>query len=156
MSKFLLNLLVQIFKALPNSKIQFKIQKEILPLFQPEQPNWPNPPFWPSPPRQLGHLHSSWVSASWSAQTTPSPHLLLYQAGRHHHLTPERRHVATLVCLPVCPFSSPKQTPPLPLPLPFPHNCPPSSWPKQTPSLAFFKAHHLPPSPHLPEPSPHL
>jgi hypothetical protein len=49
------------FQSLTNSKNQFKIRKEILPLFQPEQPNWPDPPFWPSPPGRPSHLHSSWA-----------------------------------------------------------------------------------------------
>jgi hypothetical protein len=47
MSKSLLNLLLQIFKALVNSKIQFLIQKSFFPCFRPGQPCGPFG-LWPS------------------------------------------------------------------------------------------------------------
>jgi hypothetical protein len=49
MSKFLLNLLLQISKALVNSKIQFLIQKSFFPFFRPGQPCGPFG-LWPSQP----------------------------------------------------------------------------------------------------------
>jgi hypothetical protein len=49
MSKFLLNLLLQISKALINSKIQFLIQKFLFPDFRPGRPRGPLG-LWPSPP----------------------------------------------------------------------------------------------------------
>jgi hypothetical protein len=49
MSKFLLNLLLQISKALVNSKIQFLIQKFIFPDFRPGRPRGPLG-LWPSQP----------------------------------------------------------------------------------------------------------
>jgi hypothetical protein len=49
MSKFLLNLLLQIFKALVNSKIQFLIRKFIFPDFWPGRPRGPLG-LWPSQP----------------------------------------------------------------------------------------------------------
>jgi hypothetical protein len=49
MSKFLLNLLLQISKALVNSKIQFLIRKFIFPDFRPGRPRGPLG-LWPSPP----------------------------------------------------------------------------------------------------------
>jgi hypothetical protein len=49
MSKFLLNLLPQISKALVNSKIQFLIRKFIFPDFRPGRPRGPLG-LWPSPP----------------------------------------------------------------------------------------------------------
>jgi hypothetical protein len=49
MSKFLLNLLLQISKALVNSKIQFLIQKFIFPDFQPGRLRGPLG-LWPSQP----------------------------------------------------------------------------------------------------------
>jgi hypothetical protein len=52
MSKFLLNLLAQISKALVNSKIQFLIQKISFLRFWPDRPcgplgRWPSRPHWP-------------------------------------------------------------------------------------------------------------
>jgi hypothetical protein len=55
-SKFLLNLLVQIFKALVNSKIQFLFRKGFFSRFWPSQPIrspacpafWPSWPYWPN------------------------------------------------------------------------------------------------------------
>jgi hypothetical protein len=47
MSKFLLNLLLQISKALINSKIQFSIQKFFFPYFRPGRPCGPRG-LWPS------------------------------------------------------------------------------------------------------------
>jgi hypothetical protein len=52
MSKFLLNLPLQIFKVLVNSKIQFLIQKFIFPDFWPGRPRGPLG-LWPSQP--TGH-----------------------------------------------------------------------------------------------------
>ena len=49
MSKFLLNLLLQIFKALVNLKIQFLIRKFIFPDFRPGRPHGPLG-LWPSHP----------------------------------------------------------------------------------------------------------
>jgi hypothetical protein len=49
MSKFLLNLILQISKALVNSKIQFLIQKFIFPDFWPNRPRGPLG-LWPSQP----------------------------------------------------------------------------------------------------------
>jgi hypothetical protein len=49
MSKFLLNLLLQISKALINSKIQFLFQKFLFPNFWPGRPRGPLG-LWPSPP----------------------------------------------------------------------------------------------------------
>jgi hypothetical protein len=49
MSKFLLNLLLKISKALLNSKIQFLIQKFLFSLFWPGRPCDPLGP-WPSQP----------------------------------------------------------------------------------------------------------
>jgi hypothetical protein len=49
MSKFLLNLLLQISKALVNSKIQFLIQKFLFPYFRPGRPCGPRG-LWPSQP----------------------------------------------------------------------------------------------------------
>jgi hypothetical protein len=49
MSKFLLNLLLQISKALLNSKIQFLIQKFLFSLFRPGRPCGPLG-LWPSQP----------------------------------------------------------------------------------------------------------
>jgi hypothetical protein len=73
MSKFLLNLLLQISKALVNSKIQFLIQKlfSILsarPTLRPTQPlaqpvHWPRCPRRPKPPRPA-HLARASVASS--------------------------------------------------------------------------------------------
>jgi hypothetical protein len=57
MSKFLLNLLLQISKALVNSKIKFLIRKFIFPDFRPSRPRgslglWPSPPTGRTAPRR--------------------------------------------------------------------------------------------------------
>jgi hypothetical protein len=52
MSKFLINLLLQISKALVNSKIQFFIQKFLFPYFRPGRPCGPRG-HWPSQPAGL-------------------------------------------------------------------------------------------------------
>jgi hypothetical protein len=52
MSKFLLNLLLQISKALVKSKIQFLIQKFLFPYFRPGRPYGPRG-LWPSQPTGL-------------------------------------------------------------------------------------------------------
>jgi hypothetical protein len=93
MSKFLLNLLLQISKALINSKIQFLIRKFLFPDFQPGRPHdllgpWPsqptglaipagrNRPTGPSSPRVgrvfAGNTFSSLVHAFLSR--SPPPH----------------------------------------------------------------------------------
>jgi hypothetical protein len=92
MSKFLLSLLLQIFKALINSKIQFLIQKFLFPDFQPGRPCgsvglWPsqptgravpapqNQPAGPSSPRVgrvfAGNTFSSSVHAFPSRPPSP-------------------------------------------------------------------------------------
>jgi hypothetical protein len=121
LSKFLPNLLVQNFKALPNSKIQFKIQKEIIPLFQPEQPNWPSSPFHPSPLGRPDHLHFTWASASWPFQPTPAPS----SPSSSKPLPPPRarasvRHHARWPPHP--PLLLPEADAAPPLALPFPHH----------------------------------
>jgi hypothetical protein len=60
MSKFLLNLLLQISKALVNSKIQFLIQKFIFPDFRPGRPQGPLG-LWPS--RPIGRTAPRWPKA---------------------------------------------------------------------------------------------
>jgi hypothetical protein len=70
MSKFLLNLLVQISKALINSKIQFLIQKILFPCFWPGRPCGPLG-LWPSRPPlasllpQAGPSRSAHVSMTY-------------------------------------------------------------------------------------------
>jgi hypothetical protein len=66
MLKFLLNLLLQICKALINSKIQFLIQKFIFPDFRPGRPRGPLG-LWPSQP--TGHA----VPAGRNHPSRPPP-----------------------------------------------------------------------------------
>jgi hypothetical protein len=138
MSKFLLNLLVQNFKALPNSKSQFKIWKEILLLFQPEQPNRHDPPFQPSPPARPSHLHSSWALASRSAWPTPAPPSPSRSRPPPSPPPPRAR----------APVHRHARLPPHPSLLLPKGDVTPSSWQKWTPSMAPFKMHHWPPPPH--------
>jgi hypothetical protein len=132
------------FQSLTNSKNQFKIRKEILPLFQPEQPNWPGPPFWPRSPGRPGHLHSSWASTSQPAWPTPSPPFSFPSSPplQPRDRASARRH-------PVYPFSSPKRTPPPSLPLRFPHHCPRPLFMAET-EMAPFKTQHRSSSHHFP------
>jgi hypothetical protein len=82
--KFILNLHVQISKALVNSKIQFLFQKDFFSTSSPigastSQPIWPFWPTWPHWPPS-----SSFTCAG---QVSPPPHMLPHQ-GRHAALCP--------------------------------------------------------------------
>jgi hypothetical protein len=61
MTKFLLNLLVQISKAFIYSKIQFLFEKEFSSTFGPISPvaSWPIRPFWPRVARQAESAHQA-------------------------------------------------------------------------------------------------
>ena len=107
MSKFLLNLLLQISKALVNSKIQFLIQKFIFPDFRPGRPRgplglWPSPPTgrtaprrpkapgWPIQPARRSRLHGKYVFLFRSRLLEPAASSLCHRhagpACRLHHL----------------------------------------------------------------------
>jgi hypothetical protein len=117
MSKFLLNLLLQISKALVNSKIQFLIWKFFFlilarPTLRPTQPlaqpaHWPHHPRRPKPSRpahlaaRRSHLHGKYVFPFGSCLPSrpPLPRLSVNQApdvsSIPHLQPPELTHAAT-------------------------------------------------------------
>jgi hypothetical protein len=84
-SKFHLNLLLQISKALVYSKIQFLFRKEFSFNFRPKRPNtiWPFCPEWPTKPRPLPFLPSSLEPAA-----PPPPPLVPLRHGHRTALLP--------------------------------------------------------------------
>jgi hypothetical protein len=142
MSKFLLNLLLQIFKALVNSKIQFLIRKFFFlilarPTLRPTQPlaqpaHWPRRPHRPKPslvgpssPR-IGHLF---------ARNTSSLLIHAFRAGRLSLVSP-----TTGPQLSAPSPTSNRPSSPAPPSLPG-HQAPPSSMPRVPPDryhLAFI------------------
>jgi hypothetical protein len=112
MSKFLLNILLQISKALVNSKIQFLIQKFLFPYFRPGRPCgplglWPsqhagrNRPGRPTQPARRSRLHGKYVFyfGSRLPSRPPLPHLSVNRAlavsSIPHLQPPELAHAAT-------------------------------------------------------------
>jgi hypothetical protein len=85
-SKFLLNLLVQISKALVYSKIQFFIRKEIFFSFRPNRPSGQptHPAFWPRVAKQAEPAHQA-------APPPPFPFFPPSLSWRLHRLLLSRR-----------------------------------------------------------------
>jgi hypothetical protein len=128
MSKFPLNLLLQISKALVNSKIQFLIQKFIFPNFRPGRPRgplglWPSPPTGrtasrrlkapgrPVQPMRRSRLHGKYVFLFRSRLPEPAASSLC-----HRHVGPTcRLHRLHLAGRPRSGFSS-RRGSPVPLP----------------------------------------
>jgi hypothetical protein len=128
MSKFLLNLLLQISKALVNSKIQFLIQKFFFldfgpadlaahPAFQPSQPTGraiprrPKAPGLPIQPARRSHLHGKYVFLFRSRLPEPTASSLC-----HRHTGPTcQLHRLPRAGRPRSEFS-PRRCSPVPLP----------------------------------------
>jgi hypothetical protein len=145
MSKFLLNLLLQISKALVNSKIQFLIQKFLFPYFRPSQPCgplglWPsqptgraapigrNRPCRPTQPARRSRLRGKYVFLFVHA----------FRAGRLSHVS-----LSTRPQLSVPSPTSSRPSSPAPPPLSG-HRAPPSSTPR-VPSDRYHLAFISPP-----------
>jgi hypothetical protein len=142
MSKFLLNILPQISKALVNSKIQFLIQKfffliSVRPTLRPTRP-LAQPAHWPHRPRRLKPsrpAHPAHASVASSREIRLPVLVRAFRAGR-----------LSLVPLTTGPQLSVPSTnsscPSSPAPPPIPgHRAPPSSAPRVPPShyhLAFI------------------
>jgi hypothetical protein len=123
-SKYLLNLLVQITNICQKSEFQIKFKKVLFlelgsaQVFGPAA--WALPFDWPAPP------NSSWALASWPARPSPSLSLTNTWAPPLHLPPPaappqppspsSRRRSATIQA-PVCPESGPLCFPPPALPL---------------------------------------
>jgi hypothetical protein len=84
-SKFLLNLLVQISKALVNSKIQFLIRKSFFLFTSHFQPSWPYRPTWPSaqpaPPASLPRRLKPYSPAHLAHVSMASPQKYIFLFG---------------------------------------------------------------------------
>jgi hypothetical protein len=122
MSKFLLNLLLQISKALVNLKIQFSIQKSFSLTFGPtnftgpldlwpSQPRWPRCPRRLKPPSPVGVRFPFWFAAfdlvaspsslcqaGPGCQLRPSPPAARARPRRHHLSATLRRPAPRLGC----------------------------------------------------------
>jgi hypothetical protein len=142
MSKFLLNLVLQISKALVNSKIQFLIRKFIFPDFRPGRPRgplglWPSPPTSriaprmpkapgrPVQPARRSRLHGKYVFLFRSRLPEPAASCLCHRhagpACRLHRLHRagqllsgfSPRHRCPLPQMPPSVYSPPSSLPPL-------------------------------------------
>jgi hypothetical protein len=94
MSKFLLNLPLQISKALVNSKIQFLIQKSFFPSFRPGQPCGPFG-LWPSQP--TGRAVPRRPKSPWPAHPARASVASLREIRFPFQFTPSRAGRLSLV-----------------------------------------------------------